>query len=76
MIRLLTRFARFLPGAALHHREQPATRLPHLHVPMLDVPMLDVPILDGGILACADLAAQFVDLPGLLRERQPPASGR
>ncbi|AYO85533.1 hypothetical protein [Methylobacterium brachiatum] len=66
MIRLLTRFARFLPGAALPHGEQPATRLPHLHIPMLD----------GGILACADLAAQFVDLPGLLRERQPPASGR
>ena len=66
MIRLLTRFARFLPGAALPYGEQPATRLPHLHVPMLD----------GGILACADLAAQFVDLPALLRERQPPASGR
>ena len=71
MIRLLTRFARFLPGAALLHGEQPATRLPHLHVLMLDVPMLD-----GGILACADLAAQFVDLPALLRERQSPASGR
>jgi hypothetical protein len=66
MIRLLARVARFLPGAPLPLGERPAVRLPELPVPMLD----------GGILTCADLAAHFVELPGLLRQRQPDASDR
>ncbi|SFM37815.1 hypothetical protein [Methylobacterium pseudosasicola] len=63
MTRLLARFARLFPGAALPAGEQPAAQRPPLAFPMLN----------GGVLTYADLAAHLVDLPCHLRERSPHA---